>query len=301
MVDSSALTIARTIDDTRRLVARWRAERSTIGIVPTMGALHAGHFALVDRARAENDRVLVTLFVNPLQFGPAEDFAAYPRDDAGDFASLTARGCDAVFAPAVTQMFPDGNASLDATPTRVGVPALASVLCGRERPGHFDGVATIVLKLLLIAQPDTAYFGEKDYQQLTIVKRLVRDLCVPVHITGVPTVREADGLALSSRNRYLSGEQRAIAPALHRMLRTVRDALREPDADADRLTQWAARRLRAAGFDRVEYLTLASADTLQTQQTPEPPSRLFAAAWLGATRLIDNLPVTPAGAAEAGG
>ena len=208
MVHDRNLTVARTIADVRALVARWRGSGLTVGLVPTMGSLHAGHLALVDRARAENARVLATVFVNPLQFAPAEDFAAYPRDDDADFAALRDRHCDAVFAPSVNEMFPDGGSSIEDTATRVSLPRLAGVLCGRSRPTHFDGVATIVLRLLMIAQPDVAYFGEKDFQQLTIIKRLVADLSVPVRITGVPIVREPDGLAMSSRNLYLDARQR---------------------------------------------------------------------------------------------
>jgi pantoate--beta-alanine ligase len=254
-----------------------------------MGALHAGHLALIARAHAENDRVLATIFVNPLQFGPAEDFEAYPRDDERDFAALRDHSCDGVFAPGVHEMFPDGSGSLDDAWTRVSVPPLANVLCGRERPGHFDGVATIVLKLFMIALPDRAYFGEKDYQQLTILKRMVHDLSVPVRITGVPIVREPDGLALSSRNVYLNAVQRGIAPQLQATLVAVRSDLvagRESEAG---LAAGRAR-LLDAGFDRVDYLTLAAGDTLEPLTEMRPGARLFAAAWLGRTRLIDNIP-----------
>jgi pantoate--beta-alanine ligase len=290
MVHNESLTIARTAAEARDLVAGWRARRLSVGLVPTMGSLHAGHLALVERARAQNDRVLATLFVNPLQFGPAEDFAAYPRDDERDFAILHARQCDAVFAPSVREMFPDGNGSLDDAWTRVSVAPLANVLCGQNRPGHFDGVATIVLKLLLIALPDSAYFGEKDYQQLTIVKRLVHDLSVPVRIAAVPTVREPDGLALSSRNVYLTPAQRANAPALQRVLRAGRDRLAVPGEETTAVLADAEKQLRAAGFDRVDYLTLASGESLRQLSEPLPGARLFAAAWLGRTRLIDNIP-----------
>jgi pantoate--beta-alanine ligase len=267
----------------------------TVGLVPTMGWLHDGHLALVERARLENDRVLATIFVNPLQFGPNEDFAAYPRDDERDFAILRARSCDAVFAPSVAEMFPDGAGSLEETASRVSVAPLAAVLCGRSRPGHFDGVATIVLKLLMIGLADTAYFGEKDFQQLTIVKRMVRDLSVPVRITGVPIVRESDGLALSSRNVYLSPAQRAIAPALNAALRSVRDRIAD-GVDAGAACSAARAELVAAGFDRVDYVTLASGETLEELRAPLPGARLFAAAWLGRTRLIDNIPAVGAAA-----
>lgn len=291
MLQNQTLTIARTIADVRRLVAQWRAQQLTIGVVPTMGSLHAGHLALIERARSENDRVLATLFVNPLQFAPSEDFERYPRDDAGDFAQLNERRCQAVFAPSVGEMFPDGTGSIDAVWTRVSVAPLAAVLCGQRRPGHFDGVATIVLKLLMITQPDAAYFGEKDYQQLRIVERLVRDLCVPVRIVGVPIVRDGDGLALSSRNVYLTPAQRAVAPNLPRVLGAVRDRLTIAGADVGEATAAGAAALLSAGFERVDYLTLAAGDTLESLKRARPAARLFAAAWLGQTRLIDNLPL----------
>lgn len=292
MVHDRNLTVARTIADVRALVARWRGSGLTVGLVPTMGSLHAGHLALVDRARAENARVLATVFVNPLQFAPAEDFAAYPRDDDADFAALRDRHCDAVFAPSVNEMFPDGGSSIEDTATRVSLPRLAGVLCGRSRPTHFDGVATIVLRLLMIAQPDVAYFGEKDFQQLTIIKRLVADLSVPVRITGVPIVREPDGLAMSSRNLYLDARQRAAAPALQRVLQSVRAALAAGTAVDAALADGSAQ-LLAAGFDRVDYLTLAAGDTLAALSELRPGARLFGAAYLGRTRLIDNIAVGP--------
>jgi pantoate--beta-alanine ligase len=289
MVRNETLEVARTIAATRGIVAGWRARGLSVGLVPTMGYLHAGHLALVERARAENDRVLATIFVNPLQFGPAEDFAAYPRDDARDLALLRERACDAVFAPSVREMFPDGSGSLDEAWTRVSVAPLARVLCGAVRPGHFDGVATIVLKLLMIVLPDVAYFGEKDYQQLTIVQRLVRDLSVPVRIAGVPIVREPDGLALSSRNVYLNASQRASAPALQRVLVAARAQL-AAGAESDGVTAAAGAQLLAGGFDHVDYVTLASGRSLESLTRPQPEARLFAAAWLGRTRLIDNIP-----------
>jgi pantoate--beta-alanine ligase len=288
MLQNQRLTIVRTVDGVRETVARWRSERCSVGLIPTMGALHAGHLALVDRARRENDRILATVFVNPLQFGPSEDFAAYPRDDARDFELLTQHRCDAVFAPSVREMFPHGDASLDGASTCVSVPRLGARLCGESRPGHFDGVATIVLRLLLIALADNVYFGEKDYQQLTIVRRLVADVNVPVRVVGIPTVREADGLALSSRNVYLNAEQRAAAPALQRVLAAVRDAVAAGAAIGPAVADGRAA-LRAAGFDRVEYVTVAAGDTLETLDRLVPGARVFGAAWLGRTRLIDNL------------
>jgi len=289
MLHNESLTIARTIADVRRTVAAWRGRRLTVGLVPTMGSLHAGHLALVDRARAENDRVLATIFVNPLQFGPAEDFGAYPRDQDRDFALLRERRCDAVFAPDVREMFPDGSGALQDAWTHVSVAKLANALCGLNRPGHFDGVATIVLKLLMIALPDAAYFGEKDFQQLAIVKRLVADLSVPTRIVGVAIVREPDGLALSSRNAYLDAAQRAVASNLQRVLLALRAELAR-GVEPDIALAGGKARLLAAGFDRVDYVTLASSQTLQDVRHPDPDARLFAAAWLGRTRLIDNIP-----------
>jgi pantoate--beta-alanine ligase len=288
MLQNHPLTVVRTIAELRRTVANWRARGLRIGVVPTMGSLHAGHLALVEQARVHNDRVIVTLFVNPLQFGANEDFATYPRDDERDFALLAERQCDVVFAPAVDEMFPDGNGSLDAVPTRVSVAKLGAVLCGGSRPGHFDGVATIVLKLLLITQPDVAYFGEKDFQQLRIVEQLTRDLCVSARIVGVPIVRDADGLALSSRNVYLTTAQRRVAPNLLRVLASVRDGLLA-GGDVTRELAVGHAALRAAGFDHIDYLTLAASDTLESRNAVVPGARLFVAAFLGRTRLIDNL------------
>jgi pantoate--beta-alanine ligase len=293
MLQNECLTVVRTIADARSTVADWRARGLTVGLVPTMGSLHDGHLSLVRRARSENDRVLATVFVNPLQFGPAEDFDAYPRDDARDFAALRECRCDAVFAPSVGEMFPEGSGTLEDTVTRVSLAKLAAPLCGHNRPGHFDGVATIVLKLLMIGLPDAAYFGEKDFQQLTIVKRLVHDLSVPVRIEGVPIVREPDGLALSSRNAYLDAGQRAIAPGLQRVLVWLQAELTRGIAAEAALAAGHAR-LLADGFDRIDYLTLASHRTLLEVPRLVPGARLFGAAWLGRTRLIDNIEAAPA-------
>lgn len=278
------LPVARTKAALRKAVAAFRKRGETVALVPTMGALHEGHLALVAEASKRCDRVLVSVFVNPTQFGPNEDFGRYPRDLAADCKLLAAAGADIVFAPAVAAMYPQGFA------TAVAVEALASDLEGRFRPGHFAGVATVVAKLLAMATPDVAVFGEKDYQQLAIVRRLARDLDLPVAIVGIPTVREADGLALSSRNAYLTAEQRRAAPALHEALA---EAAREA---ADRFGAWpdiaerAIRAVRARGFDRVDYLELRDAETLAAPD-PKRPARVLAAAWLGVTRLIDNLPV----------
>src|SRR5687767_10448448 len=210
---TSNMAVARSVVALRQAVGEWRAAGLRVGLVPTMGAIHDGHLALVRAARGQCDRVVASLFVNPKQFGPSEDFTAYPRDEATDRAAFARGGVDLVFAPTVEEMYPDGFA----TTVQVGGPSEG--MDGAHRPGHFDGVATVVSKLLLQCLPDAAYFGEKDYQQLTVVRRMVRDLDIPVRIEGVPTVREADGLALSSRNVYLSPPERQIAPLLYRVLR----------------------------------------------------------------------------------
>ena len=250
-----------------------------------MGALHDGHLALVRAAQAECDRVVASIFVNPKQFAPNEDLAAYPRREAADLAMLRAAGVALVFMPAVAEIYPPGFA------TTVRVAGLTDCLCGAQREGHFDGVATVVTKLLLQSLPGAAYFGEKDYQQLLVVRRLVRDLDIPVQIAGVPTVREADGLALSSRNAYLSPEERRIAPELARVLRRVATVLSaEPDAVAREVAQGRAD-LEQAGF-AVEYIEIREADTLAAAtQTVTAPARVFAAVHLGRTRLIDNIPI----------
>lgn len=278
------LTTVRRVADLRARMAGFRAAHETVGLVPTMGALHDGHLALVGRAKAENSRVLATIFVNPAQFGPHEDLSAYPRDEAGDAAKLADGGCDLLFAPDVAEMYPDGFA------TSVNVADLTRHLCGAVRPGHFAGVATIVTKLLLQAQPSRAYFGEKDFQQLQVIKRLVRDLDMPVEIVGVPTIREADGLALSSRNRYLSAEDRGKAAGLPLILRETARELASGEA-AGPILRRAISRLQEAGFTRVDYLDLCDEARLQPLAAATPGSRLFAAVYLGRTRLIDNWPV----------
>jgi pantoate--beta-alanine ligase len=250
-----------------------------------MGALHDGHLALVRAAQAECDRVVASIFVNPKQFAPNEDLAAYPRREAADLAMLRAAGVALVFMPAVAEIYPPGFA------TTVRVAGLTDCLCGAQREGHFDGVATVVTKLLLQSLPGAAYFGEKDYQQLLVVRRLVRDLDIPVQIAGVPTVREADGLALSSRNAYLTPEERRIAPALARVLRRIVAALSaDPDAVA-RETARGSADLEQAGF-AVEYLEIREADTLvPVTATVTAAARIFVAVHLGRTRLIDNIPI----------
>src|SRR5215208_2904948 len=258
------MNIARTIADLRRQVAAWRGRGGRIGLVPTMGAIHAGHLALVHAARGQCERVVASLFVNPKQFGPSEDFTAYPRDEAADFAAFEKAGVDLVFTPTVAEMYPPGFAAA----VRVG--GISEGLDGAFRPGHFEGVATVVAKLLLQCLPDAAYFGEKDYQQLMVVRRLVRDLDIPVRIEGVPTLRETDGLALSSRNVYLSPEERRVAPQLHRVLQdTAADILENRDGVALALERGLAA-LRAAGF-LPDYLELRDAADLSPVTSRDRP------------------------------
>ena len=276
--------ILRTIADLRRQVAAWRAAGETIGLVPTMGALHEGHLSLVRRSRAQCRRTVVSIFVNPTQFGPNEDFNRYPRDLQGDAAKLAAVGVDAIFAPEVAEMYPEGAS------TTVTVGGLTAGLDGPFRPGHFAGVATIVTKLLLQALPDIGFFGEKDYQQLQVIKRLTRDLDIPVRIEGVPTYREPDGLALSSRNVYLSPAERLTAPALHRVLSEVAAALARGDAASPAIARGKAE-LAQAGFTKIDYLEAVDAAMLEPVERASGPVRVAGAAWLGATRLIDNVAV----------
>jgi pantoate--beta-alanine ligase len=279
------LPVVRTVAELRALVRGWRAAGETVGLVPTMGALHEGHLTLVRAALAACDRAVATIFVNPTQFGPNEDYAAYPRGEARDLAMLEEAGADALFAPPVEEMYPPGFA----TAVRVE-GSLTAHLCGPWRPGHFEGVATVVAKLLLQAGPDRAFFGEKDFQQLQVIRRMARDLDVPVAIEGVPTVREADGLALSSRNAYMTEAERRRAAALPAILRELaHEADGHPDPAA--LTRAARERLVAAGFDSVDYLGVHEAETLAPATRGSPSARVFAAARIGRTRLIDNWPV----------
>jgi pantoate--beta-alanine ligase len=277
----------RTVADLRKHIALWRKGEVRVGLVPTMGALHQGHMALVEAAQAECDRIVASIFVNPKQFAPTEDLGSYPRREAADLEMLRSAGVDLVFIPAVDEMYPPDFATL------VRVSGLTEGLCGAHRAGHFDGVTTVVTKLLIQALPDIAYFGEKDYQQLTVVRRLARDLDLPVRIAGVPTVREPDGLALSSRNVYLSAEERRIAPNLARVLRSIAAVLaQDPNAVAQEIAHGSAA-LQQAGF-AVEYLEIREAESLAVTSEVTASSRVFAAVRLGTTRLIDNMPSAPA-------
>ena len=281
---SSGPAVVRRIGELRAAVALWRKAGESVGLVPTMGSLHEGHLALARKAKEDNARAVATLFINPTQFGANEDLAAYPRNEAEDRALLGKTGADLLFAPGADEIYPKGFA------TTVTVARLTDHLCGPHRPGHLAGVATVVARLLALALPDRAYFGEKDFQQLQVVRRMARDLDLPVAILGVPTVREEDGLALSSRNRYLSAKERLRAAALPQLLRAAAAHLgdgRLAVAEIDIVEQG----LSAAGFGKIDYVTLADEVELQPLASAKKPCRLFAAAWLGRTRLIDNWPV----------
>jgi pantoate--beta-alanine ligase len=278
--------ILRSVAALREQVAHWRKAGLRVAFVPTMGALHDGHLSLVKAGLAEADRVLVSIFVNPTQFGPNEDFAAYPRTEQADVAKLEQAGAQAVYAPSVEEMYPAGAS------TTVHVGGVSEGLCGTFRPGHFDGVATVVSKLLNQAQPDVALFGEKDFQQLQVIRRLVRDLDIPVIIRGVATLREADGLAMSSRNAYLSPAEREAAPALHRTLTNAATQL-QSGAEAGPVLKAGIEAILQAGFGSVDYLELRSAEDLSSLDRLDRPARLIVAARLGRARLIDNIPVNP--------
>jgi pantoate--beta-alanine ligase len=280
---SAPIETARTVRDLRAHVAAWRAAGETVALVPTMGAIHEGHLSLVALAGSLADHVVTSLFVNPLQFGPREDFHAYPRDETRDAEVLATAGSALLYAPEAGEMYPPGFS------TKVHVGDLTGDLCGASRPNHFDGVATVVAKLLLQCAPDTAIFGEKDYQQLLVIKRFVRDLNIPVEIVGGPIVREADGLALSSRNAYLSPDERGIAPVLHQVIAQVAADLTE-GRGADDASSAARYKLEAAGF-RVDYVAVRDPETLAPLHGPVQAARVLAAVHLGKTRLIDNVAV----------
>jgi pantoate--beta-alanine ligase len=274
------------IDILRTRVADWRRSGQRVAFVPTMGNLHAGHIALIAAAGARADRVVASIFVNPLQFGPSEDFGAYPRTLERDQAMLEAAGCDLLFNPGVATMYPKGMEDQ----TRVEVPGLSDILCGASRPGHFTGVATVVCKLFNMVQPDLALFGEKDFQQLLVIRRMTEDLAMPIEILGVPTVREADGLAMSSRNGYLTPAERAAAPGLYRALGLAADSLRrgETPAQAEAL---AAAAIGEAGL-RLDYVSVRDPDSLAHPASATRYLVILGAAHLGRARLIDNLRVS---------
>ncbi|KPC56098.1 MULTISPECIES: pantoate--beta-alanine ligase [Pseudomonas syringae group genomosp. 2] len=281
------MNTVKTVQELRAAVARARSEGKRIALTPTMGNLHSGHAALVAKAAQRADFVVATIFVNPLQFGPNEDLATYPRTLAADQEKLLQAGCNLLFTPNVEEMYPHGMADQ----TLVSVPHLSQGLCGASRPGHFEGVATVVSKLFNMVQPDLAIFGEKDFQQLAVIRAMVRDLNMPIQIIGEPTVRADDGLALSSRNGYLNEAQRAAAPALYQAIRQTADAISAGEQDFDALLTSKKQQLEAAGF-RIDYLEIRDATSLRPTTAENRDVVILAAAFLGKTRLIDNLHLT---------
>ena len=278
-----------TIEQTeplRQKISDWRRRGELIAFVPTMGNLHAGHMSLVEEARRRARRVVVSIFVNPMQFGPGEDFERYPRTLAEDSRMLKEAGVDLLFAPTVAEIYPRGHGAA----TRIEVPEVSEGLCGEFRPGHFVGVATVVAKLFNLVQPDIAVFGQKDYQQLAVIRRMVTDLCFPIEIIGAPTVREADGLALSSRNGYLSASERARAPLIYQLLGRIARAIGQGARDFRRLEAEAEAELKAAGFEP-EYISVRQRETLKVAEAGDRALVVLAAARLGTTRLIDNLEI----------
>lgn len=280
------MEVLRSAEETQARCLGWRAEGQGIGLVPTMGFLHEGHLSLVDIARARAERVVATIFVNPTQFGPNEDLERYPHDEAGDLAKLKARGVDLVYCPPREDVYPAHYQSY------VTLDKLPSHLCGRSRPVHFRGVATVVAKLFNICQPTVAVFGQKDYQQLLVIQRMAADLNFPVDIIGGPTFREPDGVAMSSRNAYLTSEDRAAAPALYESLCWARDEVATGERDARRLRAEIVRRAEAAG-GRVDYVAIVDAASLEDVATIQGPSQAALAVHFGAARLIDNVRLDP--------
>lgn len=284
--------VVHSIEEIRRIVSGVRRAGHSVGLVPTMGALHAGHGRLIEIALRESEFVVVSIFVNPAQFDRAEDYTRYPRALATDVEFCAARGVDAVFAPAVEEMYPRPQRTL------VEVQGVSEHLCGPFRPGHFRGVATVVLKLLNIIQPDRAYFGEKDAQQLAVIRRMAADLNVSSAIVEVPTVRDADGLALSSRNGRLNTEERLVAPVLNRALQAAEGLIAAGATSADEIRRAALRVFEGHPEVRVEYLEIVDPDEMQPVEQITGPVRVAGAVWIGKTRLIDNVPARPAQAAK---
>ena len=278
------MEVVRTIAELRQHTSRWRIAGQTIGLIPTMGALHNGHLSLIKLAQEKCDRVIATIFVNPRQFLPNEDFDEYPRNEESDIQKLIEMGVDLLFAPKAPEMYqPDAS-------TTVVISKLTDCLCATSRPGFFDGVGTVVTKLLIQALPDLAIFGEKDYQQLLVIKRLTRDLDIPVEIIGAPTIREADGLAVSSRNVFLSQTNRETASKVFEILKKTATAIAQGN-DVLVACEEARTELILAGFSEIDYFEARHSETLELIQNFENSGRLFAAVWLGPTRLIDNLEI----------
>ena len=278
------MNTVKSVRELRAAVAQARAEGKQIAFVPTMGNLHAGHAALVEKAAQRADFVVASIFVNPLQFGPSEDLDKYPRTLAADQDKLVEAGCHLLFTPDVEEMYPHGMHGQ----TRVSVPGVSEGLCGASRPGHFEGVATVVSKLFNMVQPDLAIFGQKDFQQLAVIRTLVRDLNMPIQIIGEPTVRAGDGLALSSRNGYLNAEQRAAAPVLYRSLQQLAVAIQAGERDYPKLIAQAQQQQREAGF-KPDYLEIRESNSLRPATAEDRQLVVLVAAFIGSTRLIDNL------------
>lgn len=281
------MEILTRIDDVRSRVRAWRRNGETVAFVPTMGNLHDGHISLIELARRYGRRFVASIFVNPMQFGPNEDFNHYPRTPQRDAEMLSHAGCDIMFMPDVAEMYPNGP---DAA-TRIEVPRISSILCGEFRPGHFEGVATVVAKLFSIVQPDVAVFGEKDFQQLTVLRRMTADLCIPIALVAAPTVRESDGLAMSSRNQYLGPQERAAAPALYRELQRAAAAVTARGASIAEIERAGREALSADGF-RVDYFTVRRVSDLESPHDGDRELVVLTAARIGRARLIDNLRVT---------
>jgi pantoate--beta-alanine ligase len=278
------MQVVTRVADVRERVRRWRAAGERIVFVPTMGNLHAGHVSLIEMARRHGRHFIASIFVNPMQFGPNEDFAHYPRTPNEDERMLQAAGCDLMFMPDVAEMYPQGAQRS----TRIEVPGLTQILCGEFRPGHFEGVATVVAKLFNIVAPDAAVFGEKDYQQLTVIRRMVSDLCMPIEIIGAPTVRESDGLAMSSRNQYLTAAERALAPHIHRALQQAIERLRDGACDYAALEHAGRAVLEQHGII-ADYFAVRDARSLERPHHNTRELVVLRAARLGRARLIDNL------------
>ncbi|CUU10466.1 pantothenate synthetase [Armatimonadetes bacterium GBS] len=281
------MQILKTIAEVRQWVQECRRAGEAVHFVPTMGYFHEGHLSLMRRAKADGGRVIVSLFVNPLQFGPQEDFERYPRDFERDRAMAESVGVDAMFVPEASEMYPPDFQ------TQVRVQRLSQPLCGRSRPGHFEGVATVVLKLFHIVTPDRAYFGEKDYQQLRIIQQLVRDLNLTVEIVPCPIVREPDGLAMSSRNVYLTPEERAAATVLYRSLQWAQEQVAQGMRDAHALREQVQAQIAASPYARIDYVEIVDAETLEPLEVIDRPARIAVAAYFGKARLIDNMALTP--------
>ncbi len=281
---SPKLEIVRTVISLRKRIALWRETGQRIGLVPTMGALHGGHFSLVKFSLEFADKTIVTLFVNPKQFGPNEDLNIYPKDETKDFEALEKLGADLVFVPEIEEMYPDGSI------TTISLPGIGDLLEGEFRPGFFDGVATVVCKLLVQTFPDYAFFGEKDFQQLAIIKQMAKDLDLPVEIIGCPTIRESDGLALSSRNAYLSSDERKIAPAFYDVLNQMLEKILAGEPIKETI-EGAKLRLFEEGFSKIDYIVVCESSSLEDINYLGNGGHILGAVWLGKTRLIDNIKI----------